>query len=135
MKTTNYYNTLIIIAEDCPATVAVVPPVKEHTSTVANLQFEMIGNHPYQYTSDDVVFQVYAVKNHISKSDMKAARDVFFSRGQACLRCSPLCKRYGWGIHSDAEGKVALYAVDSKEYSDLLQQDGIKLVKAMRSKK
>ncbi|MFO7540636.1 MAG: DUF6157 family protein [Chloroflexota bacterium] len=38
MTTTNYFNTLIEIAEDCPATVGEIPPVRGGKKSVANLQ-------------------------------------------------------------------------------------------------
>jgi len=134
MKTTNYYNTFIAVAEDCPAALAEVPPKKQQP-TVADLQFEMIASPPYRYTSDDVIFQVYAMKQEIQKSELKVAREQFFSKGQACLRSSPLSKRYGWGIHCNEEGRVALYAIESQEYQHLLKDKNLKQVKAMRSKR
>jgi len=94
-QTTNYKDTFIEIAEDCPIKAAEIPPLKGEKKTVANLQFEMLIDHPYKYTSDDVIFQVYAQKNEIKKSDQKEAREVFFSKGQPCMRTSPLTKRYG----------------------------------------
>lgn len=108
MHTTNYNNTFIQIAEDCPVAVAAAPPVKGDAKSVANLQFDMIAQHPYQYTSDDVVFAAYAAKNNISSGNAKTEREKFFSKGQPCLRCSPLVKRYGWGFHHNKDGKVAL---------------------------
>ena len=51
----------------------------------------------------------------IPEADRPAARAEFFSR--ACLRSSDLGKRDGWGLHHDAEGRVALVAVDSPEYA------------------
>jgi Family of unknown function (DUF6157) len=134
MHTTNYYNTFIQIAEDCPVAKAEIPPLKGDDKTIANLQFEMIVNNPYQYTSDDVIFQGYAVKNKISgKTALGEARETFFSKGQACLRASPLTKRYGWGVHHNAEGKVAIYAADSAEYKKLAKDKSLKQVKGMRS--
>ncbi|MFP3836102.1 DUF6157 family protein, partial [Chryseobacterium sp. SIMBA_028] len=59
----------------------------------------------------------------------------FFSKGQPCLRTSPLSKRYGFGIHHDSEGKVALFPVESKDYQTFLNDDSITKVKAMRSKR
>ncbi len=52
-----------------------------------------------------------------------------------CLRASPLGKRYGWRIHNDANGKIALYAVESQEYEAFLTDSTVKRVKAMRSKR
>ena len=135
MHTTNYSNTFIQIAEDCPVTTGDIPPLKVDSKTVANLQFEMIAHHPYQFTSDDVVFGVYATKNNIAKKDLNAEREKFFSKGQPCLRSSPLAKRYGWGFHHNADGKVALFAVDSKQYKKFKNDASVKQTKAMRSKK
>jgi hypothetical protein len=135
MKTTNYFNNFIEVAEDCSAKTAEVPPQKGTEKTVANIQFDMIAHNPYKYTSDDVIFEVYAIKNAIAASDKKSAREVFFSKGQPCLRCSPLTKRYGWGVHSDEKGRVALYGVDSKEYKQMAADKKITHTRGMRSKK
>lgn len=135
IHSTNYYNTFIEIADDCPVKIGEVPPQKGDAKTVASSQFELIAHHPYQYTSDDVLFQVYADKNRIGRSEQAAARAAFFSKGQPCLRSSPLTKRYGWGIHCNAEGKVALYAVDSPEYKQFAKDKSLQHVRAMRSKR
>jgi hypothetical protein len=46
-----------------------------------------------------------------------------------------LTKRYGWGIHNNTEGKIALYGVGSIEYQKFKDDKNLKIVKAMRSKK
>jgi len=43
----------------------------------------------------------------------------FYATPRACLRSSDLGKRYGWGIHADADGRLAVYAVGSAEYGAL----------------
>ena len=131
MHSTNYFNSFIEVADDCQVSVAEVPPQKKE-KTVAAIEYEMIKNHPYQYTSDEVLFQVYVVKNNISDSNRNTEKEIFFSKGQACLRTSPLTKRYGWGIHYDADGKIALYAMESIEYSNLSQNENLKVIKAMK---
>lgn len=133
VHSTNYTDTFIQVAEDCPPAAAEVPPVKGTEKTVALLQFEMIGHNPYRYSSDDVVFGVYAMRNGIYGSELENERKRFFSKGQPCLRSSPLGKRYGWGIHSNSEGKVALYARDSDEYVRLASDKNIKQTRAMNS--
>jgi Family of unknown function (DUF6157) len=134
MHTTNYLNTFIAVAEDCPVEKGELPPQKEDP-TVANLQFSMIYDHPYKYTSDDVIFSTYATRNQIPKNEWQEARELFFAKGQACLRSSPLTKRYGWGVHNDAKGRVAIFAQDSPEYKKFTKDISLKHVKAMRSKK
>lgn len=135
IHTTNYFNTFIEIADDCPISNSEIPPVKGENRTVVNIQFEMISKNPYTYTSDDVLFQVYADKNDLIHSEYKAARDHFFSKGQPCFRASPLTKRYGWGIHYNKDGKMAIYGADSAEYENFKKDNTIKLIKAMKSSK
>lgn len=133
IHTTNYTNGFIEIADDCPVKAGEMPPVKGDTKTVANLQFDMIYDNPYKYTSDDVLFAVYAQRNGIAKSELKAARETFFSKGQPCLRASPLTKRYGWGIHSDKDGKIAMYGAETPEYKKLQNDKTLQVVKAMKT--
>ena len=133
MESTNYFNTLIEIADDCPAVEGEEPPFKTEKKTVANLQFEMLKDHPYEYTSDDVLFTVFAMRKDIPLDELDKERNHYFSKGQPCFRSSPLTKRYGWGIHSDECGKIALYAVDSEEYKTLQENNEVKKTKAMRS--
>lgn len=135
MKDMNYYNTFIQVSEDYPVSEAVIPKAKGESKTIPVIQYEMLSNHPYRYTQEDVLFEVFAERNQISENDRVFAREKFFSKGQPCLRTSSLGKRYGWGIHHDAQGKVAIYAVESEEYAKLMNDKGIAQVKAMRSKR
>lgn len=131
--TTNYENTFIEVAEDCPAVMGEIPKIKGNTKTVAAIQFEIIRKNPYKFTSDDVLFQVFADRNDLTKSEYITGREQLFSKGQACLRASPLTKRYGWGIHNDENGKIALYAMETPEYQKFLGDKNLKVVKAMRT--
>lgn len=132
--TTNYTNTLIEVAEDCPVSQAQIPPEKKQ-KTLANLQYEKIIKNPYTFSSDDIIFECYAIKNEISEEQRQEEREKFFSKGQPCLRCSPLAKKYGFGFHHNSEGKVALFPMESKEYQKLLNDTSTTKTKAMRSKR
>jgi hypothetical protein len=134
MKTTNYINTFIEVAEDCPVKAAEIPPQKEE-KTAANIQFEMVAHNPYKYSSDDVLFQVYATKNKLSGSKLKEEREKFFSKGQACFRSSPLTKRYGWGVHNNEKGKIAIYPIESPEYKKFVKDKNLEHTRGMRSKR
>lgn len=135
IHTSNYHNTFIEVAEDCPSTTGEIPPLKGDNKTIANIQFEMISKNPYKYSSDDVLFQVFADRNDLTKSEYDKARQQFFSKGQACLRASPLTKRYGWGIHNDENGKIAVYGMETPEYKQHSNNENLKVLKAMRSSK
>lgn len=131
MHTTNYVNTLITLSADTKAVAATAPPTG--TGSVAELQFVMMHGHDYELTSDDVIFQVFAERKGIADEDRNASRDQFFSKGQPCLRTSPLAKSYGWGIHADAEGRVALVPMGSSRYDALMNDDAIVKHAAMKT--
>lgn len=134
IHTTNYTNTFIEIAEDCPAKTGQIPPIK-NKKTIANIQYEIISRNPYKFTSDEILFQVYAERNDLPKSEYESARKELFSKSQACLRSSPLAKRYGWGLHFNNEGKIALFGVETDKYENFANDENLKNLKAMRSKK
>ena len=133
--TTNYYNTFIGIADDSVTAKGEIPPLKGDKKTVATLQFEIIHKNPYQFTSDEVLFQVFAERNEITDGEMDDARKQFFSKGQPCLRASTLTKRYGWGIHFNELGKIALYGTETEKYIQFLSDTSLKRFQAVRSSK
>ncbi|MEJ7643418.1 MAG: DUF6157 family protein [Chryseolinea sp.] len=135
IHSTNYQDTFIAVAADCPVNIGETPPAKGDAKTIAQIQFDIISKHPYQFTSDDVLFQVFAERNELTKAQYKEARQKFFSKGQPCFRASPLTKRYGWGLHSNKEGKIAIYAVESPEYDKFSNDGRLKILKAMKSSK
>jgi hypothetical protein len=135
IHTTNYFNTFIEVAGDCPVKQAEIPRQKEEEKTPVTIVFEMIKNNPYKYTSDEVLFYLHAVKNRISEAAWNFEKQKYFSRTQACLRSFPFAKRYGWGIHYNAEGKIALYAIESSEYKKLSKDKTLKIVKGTRTKR
>jgi hypothetical protein len=135
IHTTNYTNTFIEVADDCPATSGEVPPTKGDTKTVASIQFEMVSKNPYKFTSDDILFRVFADRNNLTNSEYQEAREQFFLKGQPCFRASALTKRYGWGVHYDKDGKMAIFGVESAEYEQYSKDKSLKVVKAMRSGK
>ena len=119
MHSTDYQDTFIAIAPDCPVAQGTVPPTSAKPSA-ASLAYQLIQSQPYQLSSDDVLFTVYADRLQIPPQDRQAARVAFFSKPQACLRASDLGKRYGWGIHCNTDGKVALVGAETAAYQALL---------------
>lgn len=140
LHTTNYTRTFITVSEDSGAAAGTVPPARA-TPSVAALTYGRIAAAPYRWTSDDVLFAVHAERAGIPDGERDQARAAYFSVGRACLRSSPLGKTYGWGVHADEEGRVALYGVGTPEYERLasgraLDGDGeVTVVPAMRSRR
>ena len=132
MHSANYFDTLIEISEDSPTRVARVP---EKPGTVAAMQYERVAAAPYALTSDDLIFGVHAERTEIPEEERHTARSQFFSRGQACLRASPLVKTHGWGVHHDHQGRVALVAAGSNAYAALQADPAVTKVMGMRAKR
>lgn len=135
VHTTNYIDTFIEVADDCPIDISEIPKQKGQNRTVAEMQFELVIKNPYKFTSDDILFQVYADRNDLTKSEYKEAREQFFAKGQPCFRASPLTKRFSFGVHYDENGKIAIFGKETKEYEQFLNDTKIKKVKAMRTSK
>ena len=134
IHSTNYFDTFIEVAEDTKADFGTIPPSKEK-KTVAEMQYELIAKNPYKFSSDDIFFQVFADRNDLTIAEYEKAREQFFSKGQPCFRASPLTKRYGWGVHNDKDGKMAIFGAESAEYKKLSKDKTLKVVKAMKSSK
>jgi Family of unknown function (DUF6157) len=138
----NYFETLIAVADDCPVASGMEPPSGFGERTVAQLQFELLAAHPHELTQEDVLFETWLweheeLPDDLPEADRERLRQDFFSRPQACLRSSPLPKRYGWGLLFDAEGRVALCAMESEEYRRMASRaDGeVRVLRALRSGK
>jgi hypothetical protein len=136
----NYYNTFIRVAPDCPVSEAVVPTGRREEKSIPQIEYELLAGNPYTFTQEELLFAVHVRRQGIGEADLKARRaalgEAFFGKPRACLRASMLPKRYGWGLHFDAEGRIALVAGQSAEYRSLAQGKGVATVlTAMRNKR
>lgn len=133
----NYVNTFIAVAPDTSAKAGTVPPERGGKKSIAALEYELIASKPYVLTQEDVQFAVYVQRHGISDAQLKTQRAKlwaeFFSRSMACMRASPLPRSYGWGLHFNPEGKVALVAVESPTYKALSRRSSIEHTCALRS--
>ena len=125
MTTTNLPNTFISVSDDCPVFMAEIPPKREPKS-IPQIEYEMLIDNPYKYASDDVLYAANGERRGMSKDD-------YFARIQPDFRLSPLVKRYGWGVHIDENGKIALYALGSGEYEMFASDTSLRQLKGNRS--
>jgi hypothetical protein len=132
VSTTNYSETFIAVASDCPATRGETP---SKPGSIAAIQLELLQANPYAIDSDDLLFEVHARRTGITDADRAAARAAYFAKPQACLRASPLVKRHGWGLHHDAQGRVAAFGVESDAYRELAARADLKQVAGMRGRR
>jgi hypothetical protein len=122
VKSTNYRDTLITASSDSPVSAGTVP---EKPGTVAAVQHALLAQ-PYAITSDDLLFAAYRERGGDKN------RDDFFAKPQACLRASPLVKQFGWGVHHDAEGRIALLGMESAAYRELVDDPAVAKTPGMR---
>jgi hypothetical protein len=126
VKSTNYTDTLITASPDTSVSAGTIP---EKPQTVAGIAHALVSARRYAFTSDDLLHAV-----HVARGGTKT-RDEFFATPQACLRASPLVKQFGWGIHNDGQGRVALVGMETEEYRRLLDDPAVAKTAGMRSRK
>ncbi len=136
----NYYDTFITVAADCPVECGTVPPDKKSGKTKPGIEFELAAEQPYRYTQKELLFEVYARHKEIPEKELEERgdelREAFYQKPQPCMRASMLPKKYGWGIHFNAEGKLAIFPMESPEYRRFVDgEPKVKLVPAMRNSK
>lgn len=135
----NPVNQFIEIAPDCPTKAAIIPEDKGGKKSIAAIEYQLLSRNPYGYTLEELKFATYVQHKQLPPAELKAHRkqlwDEYFAKPCACMRASPLTKKYGWGAHYDERGKIAIYAVESREYRRFVKDKNIKKYAAMRSKR
>lgn len=135
----SYQDTFIQVADDCPVETAVIPTLRGKSKSIHLIQYELLSKNPYQFDHEALIFEVYVQRNNISETDLAKRREelwnTLFKKEHPCMRASALKKKYGWGAHYDAEGKIALYGMDSVDYHTFLKDENCKQLMAMRSKR
>jgi len=133
-----YVDTFIHVAADCPAANSVIPEGKKETKPVHVLQYELLQQYPYQLTQEDLIYEVHIRHKAVHVDNERQKEMVWnelFSKPHPCMRASMLPKKYGWGVHFNGEGKIALYPMESDEYTHFTASGNVKVLAAMRNKK
>lgn len=136
-----YMDTFILVSDDCPRLEGTPPPAAGEKPSVAVLEYELLSKSPYRYTRDELLFIVHVTRLGLTPAELKARgkqiHGELFAKPHPCMRASPLPKRYGWGVHHDAQGRIALVSRGSPEYEDLAsgRNGAITVLKAMRNAK
>jgi len=134
----SYRNTFIRVAPDCPVAAAVAPTPKAGKPTVPFVQYDILSRHPYAFDHEDLLVETYVRHKLAGVADERRRAEIraeLLAKSQPCLRASMLPKAYGWGVHYDADGRIAIYGVESKEYRDFVENGETTLLYAMRNKR
>ncbi len=140
MKDMGYTDTFIQVAADCPAPRGEVPAGKRERKPIHVLQYELLSAHPYRFTHADLLYEVHVRHKAIAPAELKtrgpAIRKELLEKPHPCLRACLLPKKYGWGVHYNEQGRIALYARESEAYHRFTQEGGVaNLVTALRSRR
>jgi Family of unknown function (DUF6157) len=134
----NYINTFIAVSPDTKAKLGSVPLARGKRS-VAQIEYGLIASHPYKFTQEEVQFSVHVERTGVTPAQLNTRRNElwsdFFSKSMACMRTSALAKTYGWGLHFNKKGRVALVPVGTPEYEALLNDQTIAHTRAMSTKR
>lgn len=137
----SYRSTFITVADDCPTDRGTVPLIDAERPSVARLQHELLSRAPYRHTDQELIFIVHVTRLGLGQEELKLRgkeiHDELFSKPYPCLRASPLPKRFGWGVHYDENGRLAIVGRETAEYAALSSGTGRAktVVKAMRNKR
>ena len=134
-------DTFVLVAPDSARAAAALPAVKAGKDTIAVIQHELLSAQPYTYTLEHLIFATHLRRHDLTEdtaaSQVDAIGALLFAKPYACMRASPLPKQFGWGVHYDHAGRLAIYPVESQEYARFAAGDvpGVTVVAAMRAKR
>lgn len=128
-------DTLILVAPDCPVVIGTVPESKRSPVPFHVCLFEVITEQPYRFTFRELLRQAHARQNGLRPSDVSQADLDALAKKHPCPRTSALPKRFGWGVHVDENGRLALWGRESAEYEQLNRRKDLQIVTALRSRR
>ncbi len=119
----------ILVAPGCPVDKGTVPQGKRAGKPIVVHQYEVLSQHPYEYTERELSDEVHIVRRGKQEGDLQ--------RDKYDLIRSRLAKEFGWGLHYNEDRKLALVGCETAEYERLARraQDRGTAVTAWRSTK
>lgn len=118
-----YEEELIEVPDDSPTNHAIEPPKDNKLKpNVARVEYEVLKENPYKFNEKEFHYEVLIVRQN------KSIKYQLWN-----IKRSNLVKKYGWGIHKNKQGKLALVPMESDMYKKL--QKSIKCTKGFRSSK
>ena len=137
----HWTNMLVAVSPDCPVYEGVEPVSKRDAKPAHVIQYELLSQNPYVYTFEEQLFEVYmrhkGYSSEMGEAEKERVREELLAKSHPCMRASMLPKKYGWGVHYNHEGKIALYGMESEAYQTLLEEakrgETMELQLAMRS--
>lgn len=124
VASTSPLEELIEVAADSSATRSEEPHDGGTAKTIARISYEVLTESPYKFSEREFYHEVHVVRR--KRPDLRIKN--------YNIKRSPLVKNYGWGIHRNSDGKLALIARESNRYEDLFANPLVKKTKAYRNR-
>lgn len=103
--------------------------------SIAGLEYALLIGDPYHYTGNDLILNVHRRHKNVADAELGVFRSFLFAKSQPCMRLSMLTKRWGWGVHYDELGRIAIYGAETQEYHDLSMRSGLRVMAARPSRR
>ena len=113
---------LITVADKCPANHGMEPTTNRAEKTITMHQYDVLTEMPYQLTYKQLKEEVHRTRRGKEFTDEQLETYM--------MKRSELCKIYGWGVHEDKNGTLALVGCETKEYRRLVRKPGVERKKA-----
>ena len=117
---------LIMVSADSPHKKG-TPPVSRKPDAIVMIEYDELINNPYKYTYEGLKHQVHIVRRKKKAGELKL--------DSYRLTRSQLLKEWGWGIHIDRNGKLALLGCETPKYKQLMKDPSIEKQRAHRINK
>ncbi|MFF2887951.1 DUF6157 family protein [Paenibacillus sp. NPDC057967] len=120
----HWTNMFVAVAPDCPVEMGVEPVSKRESKPAHVIQYELLAAQPYRFTFEEQLFEVYfrhkGFDPDMPEDERSQLRDELLAKNHPCMRASQLPKKFGWGVHYNDQGKIAIYGMESEAYQKLL---------------
>ena len=127
-----FRNAFITLAPDCPVAAGHVPV---RPTSIAGLEHSLLIGDPYHYTAEELFLAVQRRHKNVSDAELGAFKAFLASKPRPCMRLSMLPKRWGWGIHFDARGRMAIFGTETQEYENFSTRTDERVMPAWPSRR
>lgn len=103
--------------------------------SIAGLEHALLSAHPYCYTPPNLMLEVQRRHKQVRAADLPSFRAWLHAKPQPCMRLSMLPKRWGWGIHFDELGCMAIYGAETSDYRNFAMRSDLRVMSARPSRR
>lgn len=129
---TGYRNAFITLSPDCPVAAGQVP---RQATSIAGLEHALLVDRPYHYTAKELILAVHRRHKDVGDAELGEFGALLFAKSQPCMRLSMLTKRWGWGVHYDEQGRMAIYGAETQEYRIFAMRSDLRIMPARSARR